>query len=40
MSKDAYPTATNETYEDIRHKQEATPSDTSDLDELLLPPED
>ena len=40
MSKDAYPTATNETDEAMRHKQESMPSETSDLDELLLSPED
>ncbi|GAC1394610.1 MAG: 1-deoxy-D-xylulose-5-phosphate synthase N-terminal domain-containing protein [Ktedonobacteraceae bacterium] len=40
MSRDAYPSATNEPDEDIRHKQEAMPSDTSGLDALLLSPED
>ena len=40
MSKDANSTATNETYKDIRPEQEAPSSDTSSLEELLLPPED
>ncbi len=37
MSKDASSATTNETYEDIRREQEATPPDASGLDELLLP---
>ncbi|GAC1624239.1 MAG: hypothetical protein NVS4B11_19470 [Ktedonobacteraceae bacterium] len=39
MSKDAYPTATNEIHEAMRHKQEATLSEISNLDALLLPTE-
>ncbi len=40
MSKDTYPTATNETSEAMRHKQEATLSETGGLDVLLLPSEE
>ena len=40
MSKDTYSTVTNETDEAMRHKQEAMPAETSDLDELLLSPDD
>jgi pyruvate dehydrogenase E1 component len=40
MSRDAYSAATDESYEDNQHKQEAPSSGTSGLEELLLPPED
>jgi pyruvate dehydrogenase E1 component len=39
MSRDASSTAINESYENIRHRQE-TPPDLSGPEELLLPPED
>lgn len=40
MARDAYSAATNETNEDIQHRQEATPPETSGLDALRVSPEE
>jgi pyruvate dehydrogenase E1 component len=40
MSRDTYSAATDQSYEDIQHKQEAPASGSSGLKELLLAPED
>ncbi len=40
MARDAYSAATNEPNEDIQHRQEATPPETSGLDALRVSPEE